>query len=63
MGTAGADRSLTVYAAYTGIGIYAAGTGMGVYGAGTGIYLSGTGSGAAHNNMQPFIALSKIIKT
>jgi microcystin-dependent protein len=50
---------------------YAAGVGLGVYGAATGVYNSGSGTGigiyangggAAHNVMQPFMALNKIIR-
>jgi microcystin-dependent protein len=60
-----------ILAAGTGMGIYAAGTGMGVYGVGTGVYNSASGTGigiyangggAAHNVMQPFMALNKIIR-
>jgi len=47
----------------TGIGIYAALTGILLSAASTGITNQYTGGGANHNNMQPFLVVTKIIKT
>jgi microcystin-dependent protein len=60
-----------VYGAATGIGIYGANanisingayTGIGIYGSGTGISTQNAGANWGHNNMQPFITFSKIIR-
>lgn len=46
------------------LGLAGSGTGMGVYGASTGITgTAAAGGGAAHNNMEPFVAVNVLIKT
>jgi len=57
-----AATHIGIYAAATGIGIHAAATGIGIFSHTTGISLTNTGGGAAHNVMQPFVVLQKIIK-
>lgn len=44
------------------IGTDSRGTGIGIYGAATGISIQANGGGGAHSIMQPFIAISQIIK-
>jgi len=43
-------------------GIAAAATGISVAAHATGVTIQNTGSGAAHNNLQPYMALAKIIR-
>jgi microcystin-dependent protein len=57
----GAPGSVT-YASGTGIGIYAAYTGIGIYAAATGVTEGAVGGGAAHNNVQPSVAVNVFIK-
>jgi microcystin-dependent protein len=53
---------LGVYGAATGIGIYAAGTGISIANHGIGITIAAAGGGAAHNVVQPSLAVSFFIK-
>lgn len=68
-GTAGGNQyspqsTTNTGAAFTGISIVAHATGITNVAAGTGasVVNANAGSGSAHNNMQPFLALTKIIK-
>jgi microcystin-dependent protein len=58
-----ASISMGASAATTGLGIYGAYTGIALYGAATGISIQAAGSSWAHNNMQPYAVVTKIIKT
>lgn len=55
--------STSTGASGTGIALYGAATGIGIYGAGTGISIQANGGGAAHNNVQPTLAVPFIVKT
>jgi hypothetical protein len=72
IGIYGAYTGIGIYAAGTGIYLYgstanvsinSAATGLGIYASGTGISTANAGGNAVHNNMPPFIAFSKIIRT
>jgi microcystin-dependent protein len=60
--TAGAGTGIGIQAQNANVSIAAAGTGQSIQGNYTGISTQNAGSGAAHNNMQPFYALNKIIR-
>jgi microcystin-dependent protein len=51
-----------INAAGTGIYLSAQATGISIQGHATGISIQNAGGGAAHNNMQPYIAMNKIIR-
>ena len=55
-------NSVNTNPAVTGISIVANGTGISLNAATTGVSTQNTGSGAAHANMQPYIAFQKIIR-
>jgi microcystin-dependent protein len=46
-----------------GYGNVAAATGIGIYSAYTGLTVQNTGTGTAHNNLQPYAVVNKMIKT
>jgi microcystin-dependent protein len=57
-----AAANANINPAGTGMWIDAVGTGISIQGHATGISLQNNGGGAAHNNMQPYVACNKIIR-
>jgi microcystin-dependent protein len=55
--------NIGIYAAYTNIALYLAGTNISLYASGTGISIQYAGGSGAHNNMQPYAVVNKIIHT
>jgi microcystin-dependent protein len=60
--TNAAGTGIGIYGAATGIGIYAAGTGMSNVASGTGIGIYAAGSSGAHNNVQPSLGVTFLIR-
>lgn len=57
------STGISINGATTGVGVDGAYTGVSVDGAYTGVSTENAGGGGAHNNMQPYLVLTYIIKT